>query len=107
MAPARLSCCICEIGRHGQVLGLQDEAFRPRCPRLRRSDLLRASQASALDAAVEFVAEPDSRRLAPAATRRDVFPLLPSRSFHKTGNVIRVGDTWSVSQVRAVPLLIV
>ena len=38
MAPARLSCCICEIGRHGQVLGLQDEAFRQR---LRRSDLLR------------------------------------------------------------------
>ena len=38
MAPARLSGCICEIGRHGQVLGLQDEALRPR---LRRSDLLR------------------------------------------------------------------
>ena len=36
MAPARLSGCICKIGRHGQVLGLQDEAFRPR---LRRSDL--------------------------------------------------------------------
>jgi hypothetical protein len=38
MAPACLSGCICKIGRHGQVLGLQDEAFGPR---LRRSDLLR------------------------------------------------------------------
>jgi hypothetical protein len=34
MAPARLSCCICKIGRHGQVLGLQNEAFRWRLRRV-------------------------------------------------------------------------
>jgi hypothetical protein len=34
MAPARLSGCICEIGRHGQVLGLQDDPSHSRPGRL-------------------------------------------------------------------------